>query len=221
VVGHRIPSERLLATSLGVGRSAVREAIKPLQLLGLLEARVGDGTYLKEADSAVLPKVIEWGLLLKADRMFELVETRRYIEVALAGLAAVRRDAGSLTRIEGHLNAMQAGIEEWRQFVEADIAFHLEIAEAANNTVLSGILANLRLLLRVWIERVLQAAGETASFHAQHVPIFEAIKTGNKAAAERAMGAHIDAVAAGLMLVRPATQVRSDVLAPPNVRIDQ
>ena len=61
--GERIPSERRLAESLGVGRSLVREALKSLHLLGLLEVRQGDGTYLKRTDSELLPQVIEWGLL--------------------------------------------------------------------------------------------------------------------------------------------------------------
>ena len=58
--GMRIPSERRLAESLGVGRSLVREALKSLHVLGLLEVRQGDGTYLKRTDSELLPQVIEW-----------------------------------------------------------------------------------------------------------------------------------------------------------------
>ena len=67
--GGRIPSERRLAESLGVGRSLVREALKSLHLLGLLEVRQGDGTYLKRTDSELLPQVIEWGLLLGEKRL--------------------------------------------------------------------------------------------------------------------------------------------------------
>ena len=62
--GTRLPSERRLAEELGVGRSVVREALKSLGLLGLVEVRQGDGTYLRRIESDLLPRVIEWGLLL-------------------------------------------------------------------------------------------------------------------------------------------------------------
>jgi len=205
-VGERIPSERQLAIALGVGRSAIREAVKPLQLLGLLEVRIGDGTYLNEADSALLPRVIEWGLLLKAHRMLELVEARRYIEVALAGLAAERRDASSLARMQESLERMSLAKVNFEAFVEADLAFHLEIGDAARNSVLSGLLISLRSLLAVWIKRVVEAAGETESSYAEHLPILAAIKNSQPKAAEAAMAAHIDGVTRRLKGTLPSMQ---------------
>ena len=62
--GDRIPSERELSRTLGVGRSSVRDALKPLTLLGIIDVRQGDGTYLRATESELLPKAIEWGLLL-------------------------------------------------------------------------------------------------------------------------------------------------------------
>jgi GntR family transcriptional repressor for pyruvate dehydrogenase complex len=59
--GARLPPERKLAEALGVGRSVVREALKSLTLLGLLEVRLGDGTYVKRSDAEILPQSIEWG----------------------------------------------------------------------------------------------------------------------------------------------------------------
>src|SRR6187200_3533366 len=89
--GGRMPSERQLAEAFGVGRSAVREAIAALTLIGLIEVRHGDGTYLKRPDSPLLPQVVEWGLLLGEQRTIDLVEARKMIEVDIAGLAAQRR----------------------------------------------------------------------------------------------------------------------------------
>lgn len=71
----------------------MREAIKALSLIGLVEVRQGDGTYLRKADSALLPEVIEWGLLLGERRTMDLVEARQEIEIVIAGLAARRRTA--------------------------------------------------------------------------------------------------------------------------------
>src|SRR5687767_4743206 len=62
--GSRMPSERELAEAFGTGRGPVREALKSLGLLGLLEVRQGDGTYLREARADVLPRIIQWGLLV-------------------------------------------------------------------------------------------------------------------------------------------------------------
>src|SRR3954447_21205818 len=62
--GDKIPSARDLTKRLGVGRSAVREAVKTLHLLGIVDVRLGDGTYLRDRESPVLPQILEWGLLL-------------------------------------------------------------------------------------------------------------------------------------------------------------
>ena len=104
--GGRMPSERQLAEAFGVGRSAVREAIAALTLIGLIEVRHGDGTYLKRPDSPLLPQVVEWGLLLGEQRTIDLVEARQKIEVDIAGLAAQRRtdeDLADLARILGRM----------------------------------------------------------------------------------------------------------------------
>lgn len=114
--------------------------------------------------------------------------------MALAGIAAQRRDASSLARMQKRLETMHVDMSDWQKFVDADVAFHLEIGAAAHNTVLSGILGSLGSLLEAWIARVLQAAGDSELFHAQHMPIFIAIEAGDRPAAELAMGAHIDSV---------------------------
>src|ERR1035437_4657487 len=89
-LGSRLPSERKLAEALAVGRSHVRQAIKSLTVLGLIDVCQGDGTYLKRTDSPLLPQAIEWGLLLGAKRVTDLVEARHQLEVLPAGLAAER-----------------------------------------------------------------------------------------------------------------------------------
>ena len=102
-----MPSERQLAQAFGVGRSAMREALKSLTLLGLVEVRHGDGTYLKKADSALLPQVIEWGLLLGEQRTLDLVEARQKIEADIAGLAAARRDEADVAELRRLLERME------------------------------------------------------------------------------------------------------------------
>ena len=191
-VGDRIPSERQLAAQLGVGRSAVRDALRPLLLLGVVEARQGDGTYLRQQESSLLPQAVEWGLLLGEHTTIDLIEARAFIEVALAELAAHRRSDEDLARLEELLQQMAKAGVSGAEFNEADLAFHLALAQASGNTVLFGTIASIRTLLRVWITRVTAAAPNTQRSFEEHVPIFEAIRAGDPVAAAAAMRAHME-----------------------------
>jgi len=198
--GTRMPSERQLAEAFGVGRSAVREAIAALSLIGLIEVRHGDGTYLKRPDSPLLPQVVEWGLLLGEQRTRDLVEARQKIETILAGLAAERRSEADLERLQASLDRMRDAarvnplVEE---FVNADIAFHLQLAEAAGNTALRDVHASIQALLRAWIGRVI-AAGHAELSYEEHVPILNAVRSRDVGGAEAAMEAHMQSAASRL-----------------------
>lgn len=190
--GQRLPGERALSEALGVGRAALREAIKSLSLLGVVEQRQGDGTYLSRTQSDLLPKVIEWGLLLGQNEIDGLIEARYHLEVTLAGLAAERRDDASLARLRTLISEMRSSGKDHGKYVAADINFHLEIATASGSPVLAGVLGNVRSLLQVWAERVITAAGETKTSLAMHTPILDAIEAQDVSAAHTAMRAHMD-----------------------------
>jgi GntR family transcriptional regulator, transcriptional repressor for pyruvate dehydrogenase complex len=190
--GSKIPSERQLAEALAVGRSSVREAIKSLSLLGLLDVRQGDGTYLSRSGSDLLPRVIEWGLLLEEPRILDLVEARSEIEIVVAGLAAKRASEEDVAEIRRHLDAMRAAGEDVAAYVAADIGFHLAVATASGNETFAGLITSLRSLLGVWAARVLEHAGETESSLAMHTPILDAIARHDADAARDAMAAHME-----------------------------
>jgi GntR family transcriptional repressor for pyruvate dehydrogenase complex len=202
--GQKIPSERQLAEALGVGRSTIREAIKSLELLGLLEQRVGDGTYLSGSSSELLPQVIQWGLLLGERRMDDLLEARFHLEVLLAGLAADGRTEEQLARLHELIAQMRASSDDLDSYIEADIAFHLQIARASGNSVLVGVLNNIQSLLHVWASRVIHTAGETATSLAMHEPILKAIDAGDAEAAREAMTAHMERATRRLRASLPA-----------------
>lgn len=189
--GQRLPGERSLSEALGVGRAALREALKSLILLGILEQRQGDGTYLSSTRSALLPKVIEWGLLLGDHEMSELIDARLQLEVLLVGLAAARRSEQDLVALGLAIQEMRDAGDDLDRYVSADVAFHLQIAAASGNSVLAGVLRNIKALLRVWTERVIFAAGETETSLAMHEPIFDAIEAGSVSRAKKAMQAHM------------------------------
>ena len=188
--GERLPSERQLADMLGVGRAHVRQAIKSLAVLGLVDVRQGDGTYLKRTDSPLLPLAIEWGLRLGAKQSQDLVEARSELEVVVAGLAAERRDGATLAEIRRHLATMQTTTDN-DEFVRADVAFHLEIARATSNQSLRQIMGSIRSLLEVWITRVAYAPGSRPATSAEHAAVYEAIERGDAPGARAAMVAHM------------------------------
>jgi GntR family transcriptional repressor for pyruvate dehydrogenase complex len=190
--GQRIPSERKLSEALGVGRSVVREALKSLTVLGLIEVRQGDGTFLKRTDSELLPQAIEWGLLLGAKRITDLVEARHHLEVLLAGLAAERRDDSQLADMRRCIDAMAKATDP-DDFVAADISFHYAVASAAGNQSLLQIMRSIRGLLQVWISRVMHAADSTRPTWEEHAAIFDAIAGRDALGARRAMEAHMAA----------------------------
>lgn len=187
--GERLPSERKLAEALGVGRSVIREALKPLALLGLVEVRQGDGTYLKSLESDLLPHAVDWGLLLGSRRTLDLVEARRHIEVVLARLAAERRTEEDLETLRSALRRMKA-TDDPESFASADVDFHLTIARSARNESLYRIISSVRSLLRAWMTRVSTSAGLIASA-SMHDPIYEAIEASDPEAAGLAMDEHM------------------------------
>jgi GntR family transcriptional repressor for pyruvate dehydrogenase complex len=196
--GGKMPSERQLAQALGVGRSVVREALKSLGLLGIVEVRQGDGTYLKGLESDLLPRVIEWGLLLGERRAVDLVEARLHLETITARLAAQRRDENDLAEIRMHLEKMRQADGNAADFVAADVAFHLAVARAARNTVFSDVLTSVQSLLHVWITRVIEDAGDTGPSFEEHIPVYQAVLDGDGDAAAAARGSHLGAAAGRL-----------------------
>jgi GntR family transcriptional repressor for pyruvate dehydrogenase complex len=189
--GDRLPSERQLAEALGVSRSIIREALKSLGMLSLIRVKPGGGYYLQDVPSNLLPKSVEWGLLLGERHTADLVEARGFIEVTVVRLAAERRDEKNLSRLEDLLAQMKAARENPKKFVEADIAFHITLAEASRNSALRNILSGMRNLLDVWIRRNVYAAEDLDPRYRRHLAIFEAIKKRNPEAAARAMETHM------------------------------
>jgi GntR family transcriptional regulator, transcriptional repressor for pyruvate dehydrogenase complex len=196
--GSRLPSERRLAESLGVGRSAIREAIAVLEVLGIVEVRVGSGTYVRGTISDLLPQAIDWGLMLGERHTRDLVETRQHLEAVTARLAAQRATDDDVAHLRSRLDRMRETAELVAEFTDADVEFHLELARIAGNTVLRDILHSVRALLRVWIQRAVGADGDTAATLAEHVAVFEAIERRNPDAATTAMARHMESASARL-----------------------
>jgi GntR family transcriptional regulator, transcriptional repressor for pyruvate dehydrogenase complex len=196
--GTRLPPERQLAETLGIGRSAVREALAALEILGIVTVRPGSGTYLKGAASELLPQTLSWGMMLGEPRTRELIEVRGQLEVFAAQLAATRITDEELAQLEGHVKVMAATVDFPDRFIEADLLFHLQIAQSADNLVLLDLLTSIRSLLRIWVERGLRNSDDAQLAYEEHNRVFEAMRERDPEAVAEAMRYHMTTAGARL-----------------------
>ncbi|WP_090593140.1 FadR/GntR family transcriptional regulator [Auraticoccus monumenti] len=197
--GDRLPPERQLAASMGVGRSAIREALAALELLGVVTVRPGSGTYLRGRASELLPQTLSWGMLIGAPKTKELIEVRHGLEVQAARRAAGVISDEALAELGGYLVEMESNKASFDQFVAADMKFHQAIALAAGNSLLDEMLQSVRSLIRLWVERALNDTGHAQLTCNEHRTILTALATGDPEQAAAAMSVHMDSAAARLL----------------------
>jgi DNA-binding FadR family transcriptional regulator len=186
----RIPGENQLAAELGVSRGTVREALRSLSLTGLLEPRVGDGTYVRATDE--ISGVLLRDELSSLDQVFD---ARAGIEAAGARLAAGRPSADRLNGLLAAIEARDAAHDasDLAGFVVADAAFHRGVVEASGNPVLLRLYDAMGGLLAESIEQT-ASFPEHPQLRAAHLDIFEAIAAADPDAAARASYALIESV---------------------------
>ncbi|KJL44541.1 FadR/GntR family transcriptional regulator [Microbacterium trichothecenolyticum] len=189
--GTRLPPERQLAATLGVGRSAVREALAALEILGIVDVRPGSGTYLRGTASELLPQTLRWGLLIGQKNTAELLELRSGLEIYVARLAAGRAEASDLRAIAGSLERMRSGVGDLRAFARADLDFHNALAAAAGNDTLIDLLHVVRSLLQVYADRAVHDEAEARIAIDEHDAVFQAIEAEDEDAAASAMALHM------------------------------
>lgn len=194
--GTRLPPERRLAESLGVGRSAVREALAALEILGIVTVRPGSGTYLRGTTSELLPQTLRWGLLIGERSTAELVELRSGLEIYVARLAARRLDAAGLEALGRTLGEMRESLPHLDGFAQADLDFHRMLSEGAENSMLLDQLAVTRSLLRVYEDRQVQGEQEARVALEEHESIYTAMAHGDPDGAAAAMATHMATAAA-------------------------
>ena len=196
--GTRLPPERQLAGTLEVGRSAVREALAALEILGIVDVRPGSGTYLRGTASELLPQTLRWGLLIGQRNTAELIELRSGLEIYVARLAAARVDDAAHARLDAHLSRMRAATGDLKAFVRADLDFHNALAAAAGNDLLVDLLHVVRSLLQVYADRAVHDEVAARIALAEHEAIARAVGAGDEDAAASAMAVHMATAASRL-----------------------
>lgn len=189
--GDRLPAERDLARTLRVGRSVVREAIRAMEFLGIVEVRPGEGTFVAPLPGGHGPNPLTASLFQTWSTQRMLFEVRRVLEPSLAALAARRATAEQIAQLRTVLGGQVACIREGGTGVNEDTTFHFLIAQATGNHVLLSIVNILMDLLQKTREASLQHADRRGLSLREHWAILEAIEARDPAAAERRMHKHI------------------------------
>jgi DNA-binding FadR family transcriptional regulator len=190
--GDLIPSEKELALRFGVGRSTVREAVKSLVVIGVLEARAGEGSFVREATSELLSGAFRWGLLLGERNLDDLVDVRVLVEVECARRAARRRDSELLRQLFDSIREMRARQTDHEAFKDTDTRFHLAIAHAAQNAIFENIGTTIQSIVRIWYPKTYYIPETKGLTIAEHRAIAGAIEARDSDAAGDAMRAHLE-----------------------------
>ena len=187
--GDRLMTERELAQQFGVSRVTVRQALSVLQAMGLVESRIGNGTFARTR----VPTVTVLASMLNPPRstLLDQLEFRRMIEPEVARLAADRASAAHLKEMARFIELQREKQKEGRPFVEEDSAFHLAIARSSGNDLLLRMMESIHELLRDSREQSLRTNDARERSLAGHLRIIDAVRRHDPKAAHRAMLRHV------------------------------
>lgn len=192
--GDRLPPERDLAEKFVVSRTSVREALRALESLGLIEIRPGEGTFIREVSIDALVEPLALLMTSQREAIGELFEARRLLEPALAALAAARATHDEIQEMNRILEEQAGEIAAGRTGLGQDAAFHAAIGAAANNRAITRIAHAIMDLLTQSREESLNTPGRPRRSHQDHRRILAAIRAHDERAARQAMLDHLEAV---------------------------
>ncbi len=195
--GERLPSERELAATLGIGRASVREALRTLDSTGLIEVRSGQGAFLRNLSVdpylASIRESLSFLLDVRGETLLELWEVRQGLEEQIALLAAGRRSGSDVEKLRGLAGEMRSRKTSSEMFIRSGIAFHRTLAEAAGNTVLLTLWDAIAGLIEKSQRRIIGIPGQPDEALAKHEALLAAVEAGDEEGARRAMREHMEA----------------------------
>src|ERR1700674_4179596 len=203
--GDQLPAERELAQQLGVSRTAVREAVKTLREKGLVEAYSGRGTFITDGTSQAARQSFDLMVKLgQAEGSPHLAELRLILEPGIAALAAARVQEPEIIAVREAVAVMDGAQRDPEAYIEADLDFHLALAEAAANPLILSLIDSIVGLLREPRMKIFNVEGGPQRGQVHHKRILEAMERRDSEMARGAMRAHLE-------------QVREDSKAPPGI----
>jgi GntR family transcriptional regulator, transcriptional repressor for pyruvate dehydrogenase complex len=207
VPGGKLPPERELATALAVSRPTLRQALRALQIMGVIRSRQGSGSYLAESAADILREPLEFALAMKGIAETDLFETRCTLEVELASLAAKRRKEEDVAEMRDTLARMQASVGNPDSWCVHEIHFHNCIVRSARNAVMSTVMEMLSFMLLESRRATVRTLKDYPSSYNAHYKVFIEIEKQDSHAAALAMVDHFR------MMERHAAEARMEASA--------
>ena len=196
--GDKLPAERNLAAAMQVSRPVLREALRALAIMKVVDIRQGAGTYITALEPQQLVSHLDFVISKDPVALSQVIETRRVVETGNVRLAAARITPAQLDQLEAILAELRTAVDDADRFSSLDIAFHDAVCRAAGNFLLVQFMAIINTLAKVSRERT----GATREFRERalrdHEPVLRALRAHDPDAAAEAMQAHLDHVGRAL-----------------------
>ena len=196
--GDKLPPERELAAAMQVSRPSLREALRALAMLNVVEIRQGSGTYVASLRPEVLVEHFDFVFALDDATFAELLETRQMLEPSLAAAAAAHATDEELDRLRACMARAAAGVDDPDAFLEADLELHEIITAAAHNQILGRFMASLTRLGTASRRRTVALPGVRSQSLQDHQAIVDALLRRDAEAAARMMRRHLDNIQGSL-----------------------
>jgi GntR family transcriptional repressor for pyruvate dehydrogenase complex len=214
--GSKLPPERELAEMMQVSRPSLREALRALSIMNIIEIRQGDGTYVSSLEPDLLVEHLDFVFSINDSAIIELFEARRIVEVGLAAMAAQRITDEDIDKLEVCLARSTETVEDPAAFMVADIELHQLIIETARNPFLKRFMTSIYHLSRASRMRTMEIPGIREQAAQDHKMIVQALKARDPEQARQAMLEHLNNIESKLLSLtdqaQEAEQLSSEVL---------
>lgn len=187
----KIPSERELCTSLGVGRSTLREALRILEIMGVIEKR-GDGTYVHIQNNDLIKEAVSIDFAVGINNYAELVEVRNFLEMDTIALAARNATAEDIEHFHRLEEQMRGAVTDVSQYARYGTEFHIAIGRATHNKVLAEIFEAIRFVMYDYQKHNMRSKEETQRSFDEHVEMIAAMEAGDENACRQIMSRHLN-----------------------------
>ena len=192
--GDKIESDRVLSQKMNVGRSAIREALKVLEVLGMIDIRPGQGTYISNHEASFFIVPLSWSLFLNGGQIDSIVEVRNLLEVKAAYLAARCTDKECLDRLYDISHKLQKAYVEkdFKEFLDGDLEFHICIAECSGNQVIYSMIQTISNLMRHVSGSGMVDEEQLKDIYEEHQRVYGLILAKDTEGASEAMKEHLE-----------------------------
>lgn len=194
--GERLPTERELASQFNVSRTSVREALRKLEIKGMIEIKQGSGSFIKTKASHLLEEELTSQILKNEKKLiYEMLELRQALEVECAFLASRRATSEDLVRIRQSLEGMIQAKDDIELGIQADVSFHFNIVLASHNSIFLNLFqalsGHMHDTIRVTRKQRLKDQDQSQGLIQEHKEIYLAIAAGDAHQAKQLMEKHI------------------------------